>query len=50
MWNDHGRPAKAPAHEVATPGDLGLVGTPYFWTGMAGIVGVWGAVMLMLWW
>jgi hypothetical protein len=32
------------------PEDTGLVGTPYFWTGVAGSVAVWAAVMLALWW
>lgn len=29
--------------------DAGLVGTPYFWTGIAATVGVWAAFMLSLW-
>jgi hypothetical protein len=32
------------AHE-----DAGLVGTPYFWVGLGGIVLVWLLVMLALW-
>ena len=32
------------------PQDTGLVGTPYFWTGLAGAVAVWGVIMLLLWW
>jgi len=31
------------------PEDAGLVGTPYFWAGLAATVAVWGAVMLALW-
>lgn len=31
------------------PEEFGFEGTPYFWTGVAGIVGVWGVVMLALW-
>jgi hypothetical protein len=31
------------------PEDVGLVGTPFFWTGVAATVAVWGAVMLALW-
>lgn len=31
------------------PEDLGLVGTPYFWTGIGGVVAVWAIVMLVLW-
>jgi hypothetical protein len=30
------------------PQDSGLVGTPYFWTGVAATVALWGAVMLAL--
>ncbi|WP_156385490.1 hypothetical protein [Ramlibacter sp. Leaf400] len=30
--------------------DAGLVGTPHFKVGMAGIVIAWGALMLSLWW
>jgi hypothetical protein len=29
--------------------DSGLVGTPYFWAGLAGTVAVWGVVMVALW-
>ena len=29
--------------------DAGLVGTPYFWTGLGAIVAVWAVVMLALW-
>jgi hypothetical protein len=38
MWDRH------------RPEDAGLVGTPYFWTGVAGSVAVWAALMLALWW
>ena len=31
------------------PEDAGLVGTPYFWTGVAGAVVLWAAVMVVLW-
>ena len=31
------------------PEDAGLVGTPYFWTGIVAAVGVFAAVMLALW-
>lgn len=31
------------------PEDTGLVGTPYFWTGIVAAVAIWGAVMLALW-
>ena len=31
------------------PEEFGLVGTPYFWTGIAGVVGLWALVMLALW-
>jgi len=30
------------------PQDAGLVGTPYFWTGVAAAIALWGAVMLAL--
>jgi hypothetical protein len=30
------------------PQDAGLVGTPYFWTGIAATVALWGAVMVAL--
>jgi len=30
------------------PQDAGLVGTPYFWTGVVAAVVLWGAVMLAL--
>jgi len=29
--------------------DAGLVGTPYFWTGIAGTVALFAAVMVALW-
>lgn len=29
--------------------DSGLVGTPYFWTGVGTTVAVWALVMLVLW-
>lgn len=29
--------------------ELGLVGTPYFWTFIAGTVGLWAVLMLALW-
>lgn len=31
------------------PEDAGLVGTPYFWTGIAAVVAAWVVVMLALW-
>ena len=31
------------------PDEMGLVGTPYFWTGVAGTVAVWAALMLAFW-
>ena len=34
---------------MMAPEDAGLVGTPYFWTGIAAAVGVFAAVMLALW-
>jgi hypothetical protein len=34
---------------MMAPEDAGLVGTPYFWTGLAAAVGLWAAVMLALW-
>jgi len=44
--SDGARVARA---ESWQPADAGLVGTPYFWTGVAGTVAVWGALMLALW-
>jgi hypothetical protein len=38
MWDRHG------------PEDVGLVGTPYFWTGVAGSLVIWAALMVALWW
>lgn len=32
------------------PEDAGLVGTPYFWTGVVGVLVVWLALMVALWW
>ena len=31
------------------PEDAGLVGTPYFWIGIAAAVALWVVVMLLLW-
>ena len=31
------------------PQDSGLVGTPYFWIGIAGCVAAWAVVMLLIW-
>ena len=31
------------------PEDAGLVGTPYFWTGIGAVVATWLLVMLALW-
>ncbi len=31
------------------PEDFGLVGTPYFWTGIASVIAVWAIVMLAFW-
>jgi len=43
-------PSSPPVHRGTAPEDLGLVGTPYFWAGIAGAVTVWGGLMLLLWW
>jgi hypothetical protein len=31
------------------PEDSGLVGTPYFWAGMAAVIGIWLLLMLAFW-
>ncbi len=31
------------------PEDAGLVGTPYFWTGLAGTVLAWAVLMAAFW-
>lgn len=31
------------------PQDAGLVGTPFFWIGIAASVGAWAVLMLLLW-
>ncbi len=31
------------------PEEFGLVGTPYFWTGIASLVALWAILMLVLW-
>ena len=31
------------------PEEFGLVGTPYFWSGVAGLVAVWAVLMVAFW-
>ncbi|WP_275405158.1 hypothetical protein [Ramlibacter humi] len=40
---------KQSAPRTMTPEEFGLVGTPYFWGGLAGLFAVWLVVMLALW-
>lgn len=50
-WTTGSRVLAARAREGTemAPEDAGLVGTPYFWTGIAAAVALWGVVMLALW-
>ncbi len=45
----YGSQERAAARDVETAQDeAGLVGTPYFWTGIAGSLALWAAFMLAI--